>query len=220
MVEARAAAGARRARTEAVGRERRVGIPPRGRPRIAKTMPPVSCSAPCWRSGVLERLEPTCALLARVAKPWLAVVVANNLPRAGKAGAVPLKIEGFVGSVEMLAWTKDNGCPWMCLTSALIAAGGHLDVLQWARGHGCPWGVMTCTRAAEGGHLKVLQWAREHECRWGARTCACAATGGHLEVLQWARAYDCPWGEETCACCRGRAPGGAEVGAAERLPVG
>ena len=45
---------------------------------------------------VLARLDPTdCALLARVAKPWLAVVVANNLPRAGKGGAVPLKLRTF-----------------------------------------------------------------------------------------------------------------------------
>ena len=37
---------------------------------------------------VLTQLDPTaCALLARVAKPWLAVVVANNLPRAqGREG--------------------------------------------------------------------------------------------------------------------------------------
>ena len=84
------------------------------------TMPPTSCSGPCWRSGargealvkhVLERLDPT-AMLARVAKPWLAVVLANNLPRAGKGGAVPLKLEDFVGSVERLAWAKANGCQW------------------------------------------------------------------------------------------------------------
>ena len=43
-----------------------------------------------WRDvlvkHVLARLDPTdCALLARVGKPWLAVVVANNLPRASEA---------------------------------------------------------------------------------------------------------------------------------------
>ena len=56
-----------------------------------------------WRDvlvkHVLERLEPTdCALLARMGKPWLAVLVANNLPRAGKAGAVPLLLRDLVGS--------------------------------------------------------------------------------------------------------------------------
>jgi hypothetical protein len=70
-----------------------------------------------WRdvlvTHVLSRLDATdYALLARVAKPWLAVVLASNLPRAGKGGrdgtggAVPLKLKDFVGSVEMLAWAK------------------------------------------------------------------------------------------------------------------
>ena len=40
---------------------------------------------------VLGRLDPTdCALLSLVGKPWMAVVVANNLPRAGKRGAVKM----------------------------------------------------------------------------------------------------------------------------------
>jgi hypothetical protein len=38
---------------------------------------------------VLARQDPTdCAMLARMGKPWLAVVMANNLPRAGRGGAV------------------------------------------------------------------------------------------------------------------------------------
>jgi hypothetical protein len=97
-----------------------------------------------WREvlvkHVLTRLDPTdCALLAQVGKPWRAVVEANKLPRAGKAGAVSLKVEEFVGSAEMLAWAKDNGCPWEEETCAAAAAGGHLEVLQWAREHGCAW---------------------------------------------------------------------------------
>ena len=115
-----------------------------------------------WRAvlvkHVLERLDPTdCAMLARVAKPWLAVVVANNLPRAGKAGAVSLKVKDFVGSAEILAWAKDNGCPWIAETCALAAKGGRLEVLQWALAHGCGWMATTCQYAAEGGHLAVLR---------------------------------------------------------------
>ena len=108
-----------------------------------------------WRDllvkHVLERLDPTdCALIARVGKPWLAVVLANNLPRAGKGGAGALKLEDFVGSAEMLAWAKDNGCPWEEDTCAAIAAGGHLDVLQWAQKHDCPWDEATCTQLGAG----------------------------------------------------------------------
>jgi len=41
---------------------------------------------------------------------------------------VAFKVDDFVGSVEKLAWAKDNGCPWEIKTCALIAAGGHLEV--------------------------------------------------------------------------------------------
>jgi hypothetical protein len=142
---------------------------------------------------VLAHLDPTdCTMLARTGKPWLAVVVANNLPRAGKTAGVRLKLSEFVGSVERLAWAKDNGCPWVEETCATVARGGHLQVLQWARAHDCPWRATTCDNAAHGGHLEVLKWARAHSCEWSEMTCARAAGGGHLEMLQWARQHGCP----------------------------
>ena len=90
-------------------------------------------------------------MLAQVAKPWLAVVLANKLPRAGMTeGAVKLKVVDFVGSVERLAWAKANGCPWEKRTCELIAAGGgHLEVMRWARKHHCPWDEDTCSGAAD-----------------------------------------------------------------------
>jgi hypothetical protein len=100
-------------------------------------------------------------MLARVGQPWLAVVVANNLPRAGKRGAVPLKLEDILGSVNRLAWARDNGCPWEGGTCSLLAAGGHVDVLQWARGHGCPWDLR---------NVVIAQ-------RW-ADTCTCCSGRG------------------------------------------
>ena len=121
---------------------------------------------------VLAQLDPTnCALLSRVGKPWLAAVVSRGLPRAGKGGAVPLKLVDFLASVGMLAWAKANWCPGgegvplggLC---SRIARGGHLEVLQLAREQGCAWDHWTCANAAEGGHLPVLQWAREHHCPW------------------------------------------------------
>jgi hypothetical protein len=156
-----------------------------------------------WRDvlvkHVLAWLDPEdFAMLAQVGKPWLAVVVANKLPRAGKEGAVPLVLSHFVGSIERLAWAKANGCPWETRTCTYAAAGGQLEVLQWAREHGCPWFSMTCARAAAGGHLGVLKWAREHHFPWNVWTCAAAAAGGHLEVLRWARDNGCPWNANDC----------------------
>ena len=39
--------------------------------------------------------------------------------------------KNVVGSVERLAWAKENGCPWKVVTCAWAA-------LKWAREHGCP----------------------------------------------------------------------------------
>jgi hypothetical protein len=98
---------------------------------------------------VLARLDPTdCALLSRMGKPWLAAVVSRGLPRAGKGGAVPLKLVDFVASAKMLAWAKATGCPWEEKTCSSIARGGHLAVLQWAREHHCSWHEETCENAA------------------------------------------------------------------------
>ena len=136
---------------------------------------------------VLSRLDPTdCALLAQVGKPWLAVVVANNLPRAGQGGdAMPLQLEDFFGTEKRLAWAKDNGCQWDEVTCARIARSGQLEVLKWARALDCPWDEATCGYAAYGGYLEVLQWAREHGCPWSeqfeaSNCCAMAAAGGHM----------------------------------------
>jgi len=165
---------------------------------------------------VLSQLDPTdVAMFARVGSASRAAVVASGLPRAGANGDAPLEKDDFVGSVERLAWARDNGCPWNAWTTALAARTGRVEVLRWAREHGCDWDERTCAEAAEDGHLEVLKWALEHGCPWVEvdeddaayimNCCACAAMGGHLEVLKWLREQDCPWDEQTCA---GAARGG------------
>jgi len=108
---------------------------------------------------VLKRLNPTdIALLARVARGFKAAVVASGLPLVRPQ----LKVKDFVGSVERLAWAKENMCPWDKRTCAYVAQGGHLEVLIWAREQECPCDL--CMRAAKGGHLEVLRWAWEQRC--------------------------------------------------------
>jgi len=158
---------------------------------------------------VLARLDPTdLTLLALVGPQLMSVVVASGLPRAGVPGGVPLKVDDFVGCIELLAWAKWNGCPWDERTCARVAEGGHLDVLKWARERNCPWDDLTCLYAAQGGHLEVLQWARQHGCEWDEWTCTHAAAQGHLEVLRWAREHGCEWDKE---CVRNCAAGYTEV---------
>jgi hypothetical protein len=103
------------------------------------------------------------------------------------------------GHLEVLKWSRENGCPWDKWTCEYAAKGGHFEVLKWARENGCPWDENTCYLAAEGGYLEVLKWARDNDCPWDEATCANAAYRGHLEVLKWARENGCPWDENTCA---------------------
>ena len=115
---------------------------------------------------VLPRLGPAArTVLAQVARPWRAAVVASGLSLAGTTEGVPLKLAEFVGSVGRLAWARENGCKWTRRTCAVVAEGGQLEVLKWAREHNCPWHARTCHLAARGGHLELLQWARDHG--WG-----------------------------------------------------
>ena len=134
-------------------------------------------------------------MLARVNKKLLELVVTEGGERATKKEI--LRVPRFVKSVSLLAWARENGCPWDERTCAAAAATGNLEVLQWARANGCPWDSWTCSLAALGGRLEVLQWARANGCPWDENTCRGAAEGGHLEVLQWARANGCPWDEYT-----------------------
>ena len=162
----------------------------------------------------------------------------------GTEGRLLLRVKDFVGSVEDLAWAMNHGRQWVLdeMTCSYAAEAGRLEVLKWARAHDCPWNERVTTMAGAEGHLEVLKWAREQGCPWHENTRDLAAGGGHLEVLKWARAQDppCPWDEETTvrAALTGnleilqwaragvqkgrsrRAPGGSEVGAGQRMPVG
>ena len=48
-----------------------------------------------------------------------------------------LQLRSVVGSVSLLEWAKDNGCPWNESVCHAAAKHGHLEVLQWAHEHGC-----------------------------------------------------------------------------------
>ena len=163
-----------------------------------------------FAAEVLPWLDPADrAMVAQVAPPWLAAVVASGLPRAGKTAGVPLKLGEFVGSVGRLgvrrvrraAGLGDGERVPVGREDCMIAArGGHLEALMWAWERGCPFNEETCAAAAAGGHLKVLQWLREHGCPWSEilegepdmNCCELAAGGGHLGVLQWLWEYNCP----------------------------
>jgi hypothetical protein len=101
------------------------------------------------------------------------------------------------GFLNLLKWSKDNGCPWDTDTYFRAVENGHLNVLQWAKKNGCPWDTWVCSYAAEKGRLEELKKLTEYGCPWNQLTCACAARGGHIEVLKWARENGCPWDRNT-----------------------
>lgn len=137
---------------------------------------------------VLPELDPIdLTMLARAGRGWRAMMVASNLPCAGRTAGSRLTLDAFFGSIQRLACAKANGCPWNETVCSNAARGGHLDVLCWAGESGCLWNRNTCAYAAWGGHLHVLRWAWEHDCPWDAVTCAFAAEGGHLDVLRLVR---------------------------------
>jgi len=121
-----------------------------------------------FAAEVLSLLDPMdLALLARACWKCGEAALSSDVDIAGETEGESLRLTNFVGSVKLLAWGKDNWCPWNERTCALVAAGGNLAVLQWAREHGCEWDTRTCAYAAGGGHLAVLVWAREQDCPWG-----------------------------------------------------
>jgi hypothetical protein len=154
-----------------------------------------------FREEVLKKWlgSTDCALLARACWKCGEAVASAGLVRAGDTCEVPFNPVAFFRSGELLAWAKDNRCPWEAGVCTIAATKrGQVEALQWARELDCPWNEWTCSYAGLGGHMQVLQWAREHGCPWDARSCHGAAEGGHLNVLQWARERDCPWDEGTC----------------------
>ena len=159
-----------------------------------------------FRVEILARLDPAArAMLWRAAPLCRAAVESSCLPRAGRLSRfswnnqlaeegeeVLLELRDFVGSVQLIAWAKDNGCSWNWAVCAHAADGGHLEVLKWARAHGRQWtkSALTCASAASGeGTWSLSTWS----CPWDRMTCVNAAQGGHLETLAWARALGCAW---------------------------
>ena len=154
-------------------------------------------------SLVAESLKGTTwlAIFSRVSK---ACRDASTFVEEDEAALSRLNVCDLVGSVELVTWALDQGCPhWRGANRIKIcwaaARGGHLETLKWLRTNAYEWKSETCSSAAHGGHLEVLKWARANGCEWDGRTCSSAARGGHLEVLKWARANGCEWDWRTCS---------------------
>ncbi|PNH01918.1 Ankyrin repeat domain-containing protein, partial [Tetrabaena socialis] len=72
------------------------------------------------------------------------------------------------GSVEMLAWLRERGCPWDASVFAEAAAFGSEEQLEWLAEHGCPMGSdgQPYLEALVNADLAVLRCLRRLGCPW------------------------------------------------------
>jgi hypothetical protein len=103
------------------------------------------------------------------------------------------------GSVEMLKWAFENGCPMGegYAVMAHLAMAGSIEGAEWALSLGYPWNDGAYTIAAMNGHLTFLKWAFANEYEWASGVTALrAAEAKHYDVLRWVITHGPPVDEE------------------------
>jgi hypothetical protein len=141
----------------------------------------------------LARLDPTdMVLFGQAGRACRAAVVAFGVPQEEEmergsedsddegtgAGPILLRVEDFVGSVELLAWAKMRGCPWDENICSAAAGDGRLPRVQLGRGDVFRRRSRRTPGCAEVGARAGLPVEHTHdfECH-GGRTPARAAVG-------------------------------------------
>ncbi|KXZ48773.1 hypothetical protein GPECTOR_25g357 [Gonium pectorale] len=73
------------------------------------------------------------------------------------------------GSVEMMAWLRERGCPWGPGAFAAAAGAGSEAVLEWLVERGCPMPIdgKPYQVAARNGDLAILRCLARLGCPWG-----------------------------------------------------
>ena len=106
-----------------------------------------------------------------------------------------VKAAGWPGSVAVMQWALDNGCPKGAGTDACREAAGQgaVENLQWLRANDFPWCEQVLTEAAESEHLDVLEWARANGCEWSASVTHAAARYNSPDALIWLLKAGCPY---------------------------
>jgi hypothetical protein len=78
-----------------------------------------------FAAEVLSLLDPTdLALIARACWKCGEAVLSSGVDIAGETEGRALRLTKFPGSVELLAWGKENGCPWTARSCALLLQAG------------------------------------------------------------------------------------------------
>ncbi|PNG99834.1 Ankyrin repeat domain-containing protein, partial [Tetrabaena socialis] len=74
------------------------------------------------------------------------------------------------GSMELMAWLRQRGCPWEETAFTVAAEHGSEEQLKWLAAQGCPMGELGAPyeRPAAKGELGVLRCLRRLGCPWSA----------------------------------------------------
>ena len=175
-----------------------------------------------FNAHVLSRLDDgDLAVLATVNRKMRDVVFESPVGDVRDVAAVRrelARVHNFVGSIGRLAWAKERGCPWEPRRSRASRGVGTWRSRGGRRNEDARGTSVTCAYAAAGGHLEMLQWLRANGCPWDEGLAPMPRAAATWRCLQWARANGCSVGRVDLRPSRERRPpGGAAVGARERL---
>ncbi|GLC46450.1 hypothetical protein PLESTB_001718600 [Pleodorina starrii] len=119
------------------------------------------------------------------------------------------------GSVELVAWLRERGCPWNQKAFVAAAKSGNAAMLEWMATEGCPMGGNdgdACLMAACNGDFATLRCLKRLGCPWGNNTFLDAVCGYSdppndcsLKVLRRLVTEGCPvdwWAAKTRAQAR------------------
>lgn len=122
----------------------------------------------------LEMVKTLCEIIAR-----LPVNEHFALPNVCEQAAAK-------GSVSILRYLREQGCPWNEETFAAAAGSGSFPVLRYLRKQGCPFDTTSLTAAAENGHSGVIKWLTEVvNCPRSPDAIAMACRFGKLKLVKY-----------------------------------
>ncbi|PNH08941.1 hypothetical protein TSOC_004465 [Tetrabaena socialis] len=98
------------------------------------------------------------------------------------------------GSIQIMEWLHERGCPWGASTFVRAVAKRNLQAMGWLHERGCPWDARAfkaATSVAVGG-VELLAWLHARGCLWDASVLESAAAACNTAQLEWLVAQGCP----------------------------
>ncbi|GLC47011.1 hypothetical protein PLESTM_002008500 [Pleodorina starrii] len=122
--------------------------------------------------------------------------------RRAMTGCWLMRAAALSGSLELVAWLREWGCPWNEFAFWSAAESGSTELIQWMHGQGCPMGAdgEAYLRAGRNGDFATLCCLRRLGCPWDGRTLSSAvhdvwvegSEGCGVRVLRWLVVRGCP----------------------------